>query len=124
MTLKREEILAAQDLKSETVEVPEWGGPITLRELTALERERFQDLVVAKDGAAPMPTSRMFAWLVALCTRGEDGERLFSDGDVEAIANKSLGVLLRLGAIAQRLNSLGAEAAEDAVKNSGPSRSD
>ena len=113
----RETILGARDLKSERVEVPEWGATVTISELTALERERFQDIVVPKDGAPGMRTSIMFAWLIALAVRDEDGARLFRDDDVEALANKSLGVLVRIGSIAQRLNAIGAEAAEQAVKN-------
>ena len=37
--LSREVVLAAQDLKTEDVEVPEWGGTLLVRELTVSEFE-------------------------------------------------------------------------------------
>ena len=39
--LTREQILKAQELKTKVINVPEWGGEITLKQLTSLERFAF-----------------------------------------------------------------------------------
>ena len=43
MVLSKEQILQADDLKTETVEVPEWGGDVLLRELRGRERDAFEE---------------------------------------------------------------------------------
>ena len=40
MILNREQILAANDVKTRIVDVPEWGGSVIVRGLTSLERDR------------------------------------------------------------------------------------
>ena len=43
-------ILAAQDLQTEDVEVPEWGGAVRVRSFTGRERDAFQASMVRGDG--------------------------------------------------------------------------
>ena len=43
MTLTKEQILNADDLKRKEVDVPEWGGTVLLRELTGRERDSFEE---------------------------------------------------------------------------------
>ena len=45
------EILAAQDLKTRDVEVPEWGGVVRLRELSARDREWYFSQTVSIETA-------------------------------------------------------------------------
>lgn len=44
-----EEILAAQDLQEETVDVPEWGGAVKVRSLTKAQQQHARQRSVSKD---------------------------------------------------------------------------
>ena len=50
--LNKAAILAAEDLKTETVAVPEWGGEVRVRTLTGTERDAFESGLVAEGGKA------------------------------------------------------------------------
>jgi len=45
MTLNKEQILRADDLKTEEVDVPEWGGSVRVRVLTGTERDAFESSI-------------------------------------------------------------------------------
>lgn len=114
-TLGRDDILAIDDLPTRTVNVPEWGGTITLRSLTAAERDAWEiGLYNEKSGGKPMNIS---ASVVALCAIKPDGTRLFTDADIEVLARKSGRVLKRLWNAASDLNGLGVNDAEELEKN-------
>ena len=40
--LTKEQMLAADDIKSERVEVPEWGGDVMVRGLTGTQRDAWE----------------------------------------------------------------------------------
>ena len=65
-------IAAADDLQKEVVEVPAWGGAVTVRELTVKERLDFASFAV--DSASETP-----AWLVATAALAPDGGPLCAD---------------------------------------------
>lgn len=118
----RDRILAADDLAREKVAVPEWpdeeGRPAEfyLRAMTGTERERYEGGLFKDDGTGEINRGRLRALLVACCAVDGEGKPVFTDTDVEALSGKSSAVLIRLAAVAQRLNGLGAEAAEAAAK--------
>jgi hypothetical protein len=115
--LNRDQILQAQDLRSEEVSVPEWGGVIKVRELAAGERERIAGLVTAHDG-------RSREIMVALTAIDGDGNQLFSLDDIEELAKKGEAAIQRVAEVASRLSGIGKAAEAQAEKNSDPSRSD
>ena len=115
--LNRDQILQAQDLRSEEVSVPEWGGVIRVRELAAGERERIAGLVTAHDG-------RSREIMVALTAIDGDGNQLFSLDDIEQLAKKGEAAIQRVAEVASRLSGIGKAAEAQAEKNSDPSRSD
>ena len=102
--LTREQILAHDDLKRETVDVPEWGGSVIVQTMTGADRDAFEASIVS--GGKP-DMRNMRAKLAAACIVNEAGERLFSVVDVEALGAKSAGALERIVRVAQRLNRLG-----------------
>ena len=115
--LSREAILAADDLKSEEVSVPEWGGTVRVAMMTGTVRDAWeQSLVPAGKGQAPN-VANIRARLVAACAVDETGARLFSDADAVALGNKSAAALERVAKACQRLNGLTAEEAEAARGN-------
>ena len=98
----REQILAADDLGSEDVDVPEWGDGLTLkvRGLNAGEVEEFGRAV--NDGKL----DNLLAKMVAKVVMNGDGERVFTDDDVDALAAKSHVPIQRIFQAAQRVSGL------------------
>lgn len=121
----RDRILAAQDLQRAAVEVPEWpdeaGAPtvVYVRMMTVRDRETFEGALVAAGGGdgkrVVVPHFR--ARLVALCAVDADGQRLFSEDDIEALADKSAQAITRISNAAFELNKLGDEAVREQQKN-------
>lgn len=116
--LARDEILSVQDLPVERVEVPEWGGDVLMRGLTAAERDAFEQSVIEMQGkSAKVKMQNLRAKLVALSIVDEDGNRLFTQADAEALGKKSGAVMSRLFEVAQRLSGMGDKDVEELVGN-------
>lgn len=115
--LKREQILSADDLKRESVSVPEWGGEVLVRTMTGAERDAFE-AAIGGGKARQVNTANIRARLVALTVVDEAGARLFADGDMEALGRKSAAALDRCFSVAMRLNGLSAKDVEELEKNS------
>lgn len=119
MTLSKNQILEAADLKSEVVDVPEWGGSVLVRTMTGADRDAFETsmITVAADGTRRPDMSNLRAKLVALTLVDEANNRLFDVADIPRLALKSAAALERVFEAAQRINGLGAVAQDAAVKN-------
>jgi len=120
--LSRQQILDRDDLATETVEVPEWGGAVVVRTLTAWERDAFDEsmfqLHVGKGGVAvEKKIGNIRARLVSMCCVDGDGGRLFTDDDVERLGQKSGAAMDRVFAVAQRMNRLLGADIEELAKN-------
>jgi len=116
--LTRDAILKAQDLPTEEVEVPEWGGVVRVRGLTGAERDAFEQSIVEQRGKnTRMNLRNIRAKLVALTVVDEEGNRVFSDEDAEALGKKSAAALDRVFAVAQRLSGLRPEDVEELAGN-------
>jgi len=117
--LSRDDILGAQDLPSEDVDVPEWGGCVRVRGLTGAERDAFEAEIVQMRGRDTHVNLRnVRAKLVARSIVDEDGKRIFGDADVHALGKKSAVALQRVFEVAQRLSGLTGEDMEELAKNS------
>lgn len=113
--LNKAAILAAQDLKTEDVPVPEWGGDVRVRTLTGAERDAFESGLVEKDGKRDL--SNLRARLLSLAIVDENGARMFEESDAVLLGNKAAGALDKLFEVAQRLNGIGNKAQEEIAKN-------
>ena len=102
--LSRDQILGADDLRRERVEVPEWGGHVFVGMMTGTARDAFEASIV-NDGKPDL--SNMRAKLAVACMVDEAGRAIFGPGDVTALAAKSATALDRVVKVAQRLNRLG-----------------
>ena len=117
--LSKSAILAADDLKTEDVEVPEWGGIVRVRAFSGRERDAFEaSLVRGDDKDRKVDLTNMRARLVALTVIDEFGQKLFTHDDVDLLGAKSGAALDRVFAVAQKLNGLSASDVEDLTKNS------
>lgn len=115
--LTKKQILQSNDLSKELVKVPEWNGEVYIRTMTGTERDQFeQSLAISKD---KLNLANIRARLCALAICDEDGNRLFTDSEIEALGQKSAAALDRIFEVAQRLNKIGAKDIEDLEKNSG-----
>lgn len=123
--LTRDQILAADDLKRETLEVPEWGGEVIVRSLTGTERDAFEDSVVKQRGnSRELNLRNARARLVSLSLIDEAGNKLFTDKDVDLLGRKSAAALDRVFAAAQRLSGLTENDIDELAKNSESGQSD
>ena len=104
--LTRDQILSLDDLPREEVHISEWGGSVFVRALTGGERDQLERMI-AKDSVSR-------AKIAALCVVDADGCRMFSDKDVDALANKHGGALEKIVNAALRFNTLTDEAVTDA----------
>jgi hypothetical protein len=105
--LTREEILGADDIEIEEVEVPEWGGVVYVKGMTGTERDRFESSIVDNRGKTPKANmDNIRAKLVAETLCNEEGIKLFSVKDVKALGKKSASALQRVFDPAQRLSGI------------------
>jgi len=78
--LNREAILAARRAKTKTVAVPEWGGDVLVRPLTAGEVQGMSELFAGGDRDLATNLEAAFQ-LVAAATINESGGPLFAGPD-------------------------------------------
>ena len=119
--LDREGILKADDLPSEDVEVPEWGGVVRVRTMTGAERDEFEATVYSPDADGKkikVDRSNFRAKLLCGCIVDDDGNRMFSLQDITVLGAKSAKALQRVFDVAQALNGLSEEAQAEIEKNS------
>lgn len=112
--LTKDQILGANDLKTERVHVPVWGGDVLIRAMTGAERDRFEDHCARLHGKS---CEDIMAILVALTIVDDKGQRLFSEADVKALSEKSAAALGMLFDKAKHLNAIDAKDVEDLAKN-------
>jgi hypothetical protein len=105
--LNKDAILSANDLPTETVDVPEWGGQVVIRSMTGKERDEFEQSIVTTNGKSRETNMQNIrARLCALTMVDEAGNRLFDSADAEKLGGKSAKALDRVFAVAQKLNGL------------------
>lgn len=88
--LDKAAIMAASDTKLEKVHVPEWGGDVYIKTLSGTERDTFEDAYSQEK----MKNFRSRFLTLTLCDK--DGERLFADGEVDALGKKRADIINRL----------------------------
>ena len=124
MILSKRQILDAPDLKTEDVEVPEWGGTVRVRGLTGTQRDAYQFSIVHIEGnKATSDLTNVSAKLVAASLIDEQGNLLFDEAEVNALGRKSAGALQRVFEVASRLSGLSKADIEMLAKNSGSGQS-
>ena len=119
--LTKDQILNALDQSYVDVDVPEWGGKVRLRALSAKQKDQFEC-----DAYRRQKLNKPFidrAGIVALCAVDESGELVFSPGDVKKLEQKSARAMDRVFQEACKLNGLFA-AEEELAKNSSDDQDD
>lgn len=103
--LTASEILEIDDVKSEDVEVPEWGALVTIKSLTGLERDKLEAAMVQdRGGSRTVNFDNFRARLIAATAVDETGSLLFQPNQVKALGGKNAQALTRLFNVASRLS--------------------
>lgn len=117
-----QQIFAANDRRATTVEVPEWGVEIELRSLSVRERQALLDQARALDDDAD--AAPIYARAIIACAYDPaTGERVFTEGDMEALLDRSAAAVDRLAPAVMEVNGMTPEAVEagkGASSSSGP----
>lgn len=118
--LSRTDILSADDLKRELVEVPEWGGCVYVQTLNGAQRDAWESRCIAarKGDDGPLDTRQLKAQLVVGSLFDADGKRLFNDNDVGMLNDKSGKVIDNLFQVCQKMSSLSDEDVDELAGNS------
>lgn len=120
MLLSKDQILSADDIQSQRVPVPEWGGEVMVRGLTGSQRDQWEAGLTVRRGKTMVPDMRDFrARLVVLCVVDEAGKLVFGPGDVDALSGKSGAALDRLYDAAAKLSGISEQDVEDLTKDFG-----
>jgi hypothetical protein len=119
--LTKEQILSADDLKIEELEIPEWGGTVNIKTMTGTERDAFEQSVIENGKTDMFNIRAKFCSYVVVDT---EGKRLFSETDISALGKKSGKALGRIFDKGQKLNGLSKEDFEELEKNSGKTLTD
>ncbi len=106
--LSRDAILGASDIKTEDVNVPEWGGVVRVKGLTAAQRDKFEAESMSGNGKnRDLNMANIRARLIALAIVDEEGKTLFTSSDVKALGEKSGAAIDRVFGVASRLSGIG-----------------
>lgn len=119
MYLSVDQILSADDLGSEDVPVPEWGGTVRVQGMTGTERDKFEAGFMDKNGKPSDKGLEYYrARLAAACVVDAEGKRLFrSEAEVRRLGTKNAMALQRVCDVAMRLSGLTEEDQDELTGN-------
>lgn len=92
----REDILAALDAKVVRLEVPEWKTTVFLRVMSGGERDAFETVCQPDPKTGRKSLINFRARFAAIVLGDEQGNRIFTDADIPALAKKSARALDRI----------------------------
>src|SRR5215472_6825818 len=119
MHLSRDDILKAEDGGTVEVDVPEWGGTVLVRGMTGRERDEFETSMLERGRGGrmvPNPVNTR-AKVIARCIVDDDGKRLFTAADVQALGDKSGAAIDRVFEVAARLSGMSDEDREEMTRD-------
>jgi hypothetical protein len=119
-TALRLAIRECDDIKREIMPVPEWKQTMEIRGLTTGERgDVFDRARTDATGEHTDPRLLFPLVMIAACYVPETNEKLFEDGDIDWLVQKSAGVTARIASAILRLSGLRPEEVEAIKKGSG-----
>lgn len=88
--MNRDDILSIIDLDFKSIKVPAWGKDIFIRQLSAYERATLNELTLPlQESTKDSDQIKVMAIACTYFISDENGKRLFSDDDAEALQSKS-----------------------------------
>lgn len=113
--LTKDDILNADDRDFKVINVPKWGGDVTISVMSGFARDRFESSLIGANGGQNMQNIR--AKLVAACLVDSDGNLLFSENEILKLGNKSSVALDIVFSAAQELNKITDSEVDELAKN-------
>lgn len=110
--LTKEDILNANDLETQEVHVPEWGGSVLVSSISGHAKDKLELSFSSKT-----TIENVRARIVAMCLVDDNGNLLFNDSDIVKLGKKSAKALDRVFNVAQKLNAIGDKEVEELAKN-------
>lgn len=111
--LTREQLLAADDRKTEDMQVDEWGGVVRIAVMSGAARDALQNTLLGNTSTSFFEASLLVATLV-----DDSGAAVFTSDDIAALQEKSTDVVARVASAAMVLNKLGNAGTAAALGNS------
>ncbi len=115
MALSKQDIKNAKDIRTEEVNVPEWGGTVFVRTMTGKARDAVE-MAIFKSQQKKTPENVRGAW-VAAAACDENGKPIFQQSDADWLGDKSASALDRCFEAVQRLNGITDADVEELAKN-------
>lgn len=125
--LSADDILQLNDILIEAVDVPEWGGKVFVKGMTAAEADEYERRLVKVDDKGRTKLGNLTnitAHYLVQCIVDEDGKRMFKDSDAAALGRKSSAALSRLYRVARRLSGGTEEGTEAEAEGFGGAQGD
>ena len=124
MASLRDKILAAQDIPSEVVTIPEWGVDVLVRGMSAGDRITLMQNAFDQT-TQQVNMSIVYPDVVVACAFDPDStEPIFTEADKAAILAKSSAAVERLANVGLRLSGIGKDEQDAAGKDSSKSQKD
>jgi hypothetical protein len=112
VTLTRDQILGSRrDRKPVPLDVPEWGGQVYVRVMSA------KDQVELTDGHRPTDIPML---VLIHCLVDENGQQILEEGDIDALSQEDFPVIMRLFAFVAKLNGLSTTELDEAMERFTP----
>jgi hypothetical protein len=115
--LGRDDILNAVDIELVEINVPEWGGLVTIKPMNVAQRDAFEINVSDKDGEVQRKNFRA-KLVIRTVVDPESHTRIFKDEDIPALNAKSAAAVSRVFEAAARASGLSPEDVEKLEGNS------
>lgn len=112
----RKTALSKAELKREPIDIPEWGDGFYIRVMSAGERDAMEASAVDGD-AASLLQSHWRSKLVMYTLCDDQGNRIFTDGDLDLICGMDGNLIARIAGESMALNQIAADAVSELEKN-------
>ena len=109
MYLSKAEILAADDLPTEDVDVPEWGGKVKIQGLTKAKQQSVRELCMDAEGY--LDTTKLEIAMFLNCVSDPE----FEESDIDALKGKSAKAFDRVAKASMRLTGTSEGVAEESA---------
>lgn len=120
--LSADDILAAEDLETHEVDVPEWGGTVLVRPFTATERDRYE--LALREAATNPDNAQIRAHFAGRVMVDGNGKRLFGDKEVGKLGAKNAAPVDRVIDKVREISGMKKGAADKAAEDFGDAPSD
>ncbi len=114
--LTKDIIKKVDDMKTQVVDVPEWGGYVIVKGISGNERDWIESKIYQASQEEYYDID-IRAALVAMSVVDENGGRVFEKEDVEWLGMKSAIALNRAAEVARKMSGMAVGGEEEAEKN-------